>query len=63
MEVEQQILEKNTGVLLIHELPDTVKKKETEAQAYAAVWDLMAKLEKNLPMAFVFLRPGHIDGK
>ena len=53
-EVEQQILEKNTGVLLIHELPDTVKKKETEAQAYAAVWDLMAKLEKNLPMAFVF---------
>ena len=54
MEVEQQILEKNTGVLLIHELPDTVKKKETEAQAYAAVWDLMAKLEKNLPMAFVF---------
>ena len=54
MEVEQQILEKNTGVLLIHELPDTVKKKETEAQAYAAVWDLMARLEKNLPMAFVF---------
>lgn len=41
-------------MLLIHELPDTVKKKETEAQAYAAVWDLMAKLEKNLPMAFVF---------
>ena len=54
MEMKQQILEKNTGVLLIHELPDTVKKKETEAQAYAAVWDLMAKLEKNLPMAFVF---------
>lgn len=47
---------------MIHELPDTVKKKETEAQAYAAVWDLMARLEKNLPMAFV-LRPGHIDGK
>ena len=49
-----RFLEKNTGVLLIHELPDTVKKKETEAQAYAAVWDLMARLEKNLPMAFVF---------
>ena len=32
----------------------SAKKKETEAQAYAAVWDLMAKLEKNLPMAFVF---------
>ena len=28
MEVEQQILEKNTGVLLIHELPDTVKKQK-----------------------------------
>lgn len=46
-------------MLLIHELPDTVKKKETEAQAYAAVWDLMAKLEKNLPMAFVFTARTH----
>ena len=54
MEVEQRILERNYGVLLIRELPDTVKKKETEAEAYAAVWDLMAELEKNLPMAFVF---------
>lgn len=44
---------------MIHELPDTVKKKETEAQAYAAVWDLMAKLEKNLPMAFVFTARTH----
>ena len=54
MEVEQRILERNYGVLLIRELPDTVKKKETEAEAYAAVWGLMAELEKNLPMAFVF---------
>ena len=39
---------------MIRELPDTVKQKETEAQAYCAVWDLMADLEKELPMAFVF---------
>lgn len=54
MDVKQKILEKNTGVLLIRELPDTVKEKETEAEAYSAVWDLMIQLEKNLPMAYVF---------
>ena len=48
------MLEKNTGVLLIRELPDTIKLKETEAEAYAAVWDLMIKLEKSLPMSYIF---------
>lgn len=50
----KKILEKNMGVLLIRELPDTVKEKETEAEVYSAVWDLMIELEKNLPMAYVF---------
>lgn len=54
MDMDQQILEKNTGVLIIRELPDTVKLKETEAEAYSAVWDLMIKLEKSLPMAYIF---------
>ena len=54
MDVKQKIHEKNMGVLLIRELPDTVKEKETEAEAYSAVWDLMIQLEKNLPMAYVF---------
>ena len=49
-----KIVEKNMGVLLIRELPDSVKEKETEAEAYSAVWDLMIELEKNLPMAYVF---------
>ena len=52
--VEQQILERSTGILLIRELPDTVRMKETEAEAYSAVWDLMLELEKNLPMAYIF---------
>ena len=52
--VEQRILEENTGILLIRELPDTVKLKETEAEAYSAVWDLMLELEKNLPSAYIF---------
>lgn len=34
------------GVLLIRELPDTVKEKETEAEVYSAVWDLMIELER-----------------
>ena len=32
----------------------TVKLKETEAEAYSAVWDLMIQIEKELPMAYVF---------
>ena len=39
---------------MIRELPDTVKLKETEAEAYSAVWDLMIQIEKELPMAYVF---------
>ena len=52
--MEQQVLERSTGILLIRELPDTVRMKETEAEAYSAVWDLMLELEKNLPMAYIF---------
>ena len=44
MNIKQQVLEKNTGVLLIRELPDTIKLKETESEAYCAVWDLMIQL-------------------
>ena len=53
-DVEQQVLEQNTGILLIRKLPDTVKLKETEAEAYCAVWDLMLRLEKSLPSAYIF---------
>lgn len=52
--VEQRVLKENTGILLIRELPDTVKLKETEAEAYSAVWELMLELEKKLPTAYIF---------
>ena len=29
-------------------------KKKTEAEAYAAVWDIMMKLQKDLPRSFVY---------
>ena len=54
MEPEQNILEKSNGVLLIRELPDTVKLKETEAEAYSAILDIVIKLQKELPMSYVF---------
>ena len=54
MEPEQNILEKNNGVLLIRELPDTVKLKETEAEAYSAILDIVIELQKELPMSYVF---------
>ena len=28
------------GLMLIYELPDTVKQKVTEAEAYSTVWDI-----------------------
>lgn len=52
--IGQLVLERSHGVLLIRELPDTIKQKETEAEAYSAIFDLVLKLEKELPMAFVF---------
>ena len=59
----QQVIVKHDGILLIRELPDTVKLKETEAEAYSAVWDLMIQIEKELPMAYVFSRSGLSCGK
>lgn len=51
MEPEQNILEKNNGVLLIRELPDTVKLKETEAETYSAIMIIMM-----LPLGLIFAR-------
>ena len=52
--IGQLVLESSHGVLLIRELPDTIKQKETEAESYSAIFDLVLKLEKELPMSFVF---------
>lgn len=54
MEVEEYKMGEHIGVLLVYELPDSVKEKETEAQAYAAVWDIMMAIQKKLPRAFVY---------
>ena len=40
MKPEQKILEKSDGVLLIRELPDTVKQKETEAEVRYSTLDI-----------------------
>ncbi len=39
----------HSGALLIYELPDTVKQKVTEAEAYSTVWDIQMKLQHALP--------------
>ena len=44
--IEQQIIEENTGILLIRELPDTVKLKETEAEATVLYGTLCLNLRK-----------------
>ena len=54
MEVEEYKMGEHIGVLLVYELPDSVREKETEAQAYAAVWDIMMAIQKKLPRAFVY---------
>ena len=54
MEVEEYKMGEHIGVLLVYELPNSVKEKETEAQAYAAVWDIMMAIQKKLPRAFVY---------
>lgn len=58
----QQVIVKHDGILLIRELPDTVKLKETEAEAYSAVWDLMIQIERSF-LWHMFLRSGLSCGK
>ena len=47
-------LDVNEVMKKVEELHPHVEEKETEAEVYSAVWDLMIELEKNLPMAYVF---------
>lgn len=54
METQEYKMGEHDGVLLIYELPDTVKEKKTEAEAYAAVWDIMMELQKELPSSVVY---------
>ena len=51
------------GILLVYELPDSVLKGETEAEAYAAVWDILLKLQKELPRSFVFYGQDSLEDK
>ena len=47
MEVEEYKMGEHIGVLLVYELPDSVREKETEAQAYAAVWDIIWQFRRS----------------
>ena len=40
--------------MLVYELPDTIKMKETEAQSYVAVMDLVMQLQEELPKSIVY---------
>ena len=50
METQEYKMGEHDGVLLIYELPDTVKEKKTDA----AVWDIMMELQKELPNSVVY---------
>lgn len=53
MQVESFKTDEYTGILLLYECPDTIQ-KETEAQAYAALWDLMMEFQEQLPHAIIY---------
>ena len=59
MDIKQKNLESCTGVLLIRELPDTIKQKETEAEAYSAVWGSDGKAGEGTPDGICILRTGY----
>lgn len=54
MNVVTRRYDEHFGVLLLYELPDTVKKQESESQAYAAILDLLLALEKEVPGTTVY---------
>lgn len=63
MEVVEEKMGAHIGVLMIYELPDTVKKQETEAQAYAEVWNIMMKLQEKLPRSLVYYGQDALEDK
>lgn len=54
MEVKEYHIDRHLGILLVYELPDTIKQKETETQAYTAVCGIMMKMQDLLPRAIVY---------
>lgn len=54
MDVVEYHYNQHLGLLLIYELPDTVKQKVTEAEAYSTVWDIQMKLQHALPRSVVY---------
>ena len=54
MDVVEYHYNQHLGLPLIYELPDTVKQKVTEAEAYSTVWDIQMKLQHALPRSVVY---------
>ena len=54
MDVVEYHYNQHLGVLLIYELPDTVKQKVTGAEACATGWDIQMKLQHALPRSVVY---------
>ena len=50
MDVVEYHYNQHLGLLLIYELPDTVKQKVTEAEAYSTVWDIQMKRSTHCPV-------------
>lgn len=63
MDVVECKMGEHIGILLVYELPDSVLKGKTEAEAYAAVWDILLKLQKELPRSFVFYGQDSLEDK
>lgn len=54
LDVVTQKYDEHFGVLLMYELPDTLKQQESEAEAYASLLDMMIALQTELPGATVY---------
>ena len=63
MEAQEIRMGEHIGVLLVYEMPDTVKMQETEAQAYAAIWDILMDLQKSLPRSVVYYGQDSMENK
>lgn len=63
MEAQEIRMGEHIGVLLVYEIPDTVKMQETEAQAYAAIWDILMDLQKSLPRSVVYYGQDSMENK
>ncbi|MGN0242241.1 MAG: DUF4866 family protein [Candidatus Weimeria sp.] len=54
LRIEEQLVDRRRGIMILYALPDTEKAGLTEAQTYALIWNTFNSLQYKVPRSMVF---------